>query len=273
MREVQLGLTSRQALQTKFASFPNIDHCPNENTIARRFNRSFENRAGKDSLQVIKEGGEGISSYFSFLEPGVPAIDLESLPLSSIAPMRSGSCECHKSVHRERDEKERAAAKLIWKNWVRGCKRQEFFKTPYGQAISYIGRLCKEVIVERPPLYPREIIARKAVLFDRGTSLYRCCERIKEKYSEVKRVVIQRRGKAAEEQDVQLMQVFQRQWEILSAMGEPIQMAGILHEKNWENLRVNSEALGKRIDEALEALKVIDAELEMMKQDTYKDLC
>ena len=236
--------------------------------MARRFNESFENCAGKDCLQIIKERGDK-DSHFSFLEPGVPTILLKSLPISSTVPVRSGPGERLEPVHRERTEKEMNAAKLIRKNWRRGCKRQEFFKTPYGRAISYIRRLCKEVVVERPPLHPREIMARRAALFDRGPSLYRYFEETKEKYYEVKRVlVIWTRKDAAGNQSV--VQAFQRQLKTLSAMSELTQTAGTLNESNWENLRVSSGVLNEKITEALEALGAINARLEMI---TGKNLC
>ena len=236
--------------------------------MARRFSQSFEDCAGKDSLQIIEQSGD-TASYFSFLDPDVPTIQLESLPILSIAPTRSGLDECLDPVHRERGEKDIADAELIWKNWKIGYRRREFFKTPHGQEISYIRKLCKEVVVERPPLHPREIMARRAVLFDRGPSLYRYFEETKEKYHEVKQVlVIRQREDAAGNQSV--MQAFQRQLETLSAMKELTQKAGTINKNNWENLRVSSGVLNEKITEALEALRAINAKLEMIMG---KNLC
>ena len=258
--EAQLRLTWQQALRTTFSGFPSILNCLDEDSVARGFSQSFEHCGGKDNLQIIEERGD-TASHFSFLDPDVPTIQLESLPTLSIAPARSGLDECLDPVHRERDEKDIADAELIWKNWKIGYRRREFFKTPYGQAISYIRRLCKKVI-ERPPLHPREIMACRAVLFARGPSLYTYCEETKKKYSRVKQALVRQREKSGGSRITK--QAFQRQWETLSAMSNLTQTAGLLDENNWQNLRVPSGVLGEKIDEAIEALKAINAKLRVI---------
>lgn len=275
MRKVHLGLTSQKVLQTKFAGFYGIQNRLNEDVIAKRFSHSFEHCAGKDGLRIIKERGDS-ASYFSFLSPDVPTIQLDVLQASSIAPTKPSPDECLEHVHGNLGGQEIATAKIIQKMWkIRYPiiqKRREFFETPSGQAISYIRKLCKDV-VERPPLLPREIMARRAVLFDRGLYLYGYCKETEEKYSEVKRVVTQRKRRAAESRSIQQMQEFQRQWETLSAIKKSVQeKAGILSEKNWEHLRASSGALGEKLDDTLEALRVINAQLEMMKQDIGEKL-
>ena len=263
----QLRLTSQQALRTKFAGFPSVLNCRDENSVARRFSQSFANCADKDSLQIIQERGE-TASYFSFLDPDVPTIQLESLPIST----RSGRGEFFESVHRERGEEETAAAAKIHNMWETRYpivqKRREFFETPCGREIFYIGKLCKEV-VERMPLHLGEIIARRAVLFDRGPSLYRYCKETEKKYNEVKRVLVfRRKAKAAGNQSV--MQAFQCQLDTLLAISTLTKRAGILDETNWENLRVASGVLNEKITEALEGLRAINHRLEMIMGKNFR---
>lgn len=276
LRKAHLGLTSQQVFQTKFAGFYGIQNRLNEDVIAKRFSHSFESCAGKDGLRIIKERGDS-ASYFSFLSPDVPTIQLEVLQAPPIAPTNPSSDECIEHAHGKLGNREIAAAKVIQKMWkIRYPiiqKRREFFASLSGQAISYIGKLCKDV-AERPPLHPREIIARRAVLSDRGLYLYWYCKETEERYSEVKRVVTKRKRRAAESRSIQQMQEFQSQWETLSAIKKSVQeKAGILSEKNREHLRVSSGALGEKLDDTLEALRVINAELEMMKQDIGEKLC
>ena len=268
IREVRLGLTIQQALQTKFAGFRGILNCPNENSLARRFSRSFENCAGKDSLLIVKERG-GAPSYFSFLGPDVPTIQLDTLQASPVAPTRPVPDEFREPIDGNLGDQE-IAAKTIQKMWrIRYPilqKRREFLKTPKGRAVAYIGKLCEE-IVKPTSLHPKEVIARRAVLFNQGLYLREYCQEIEEKYSEVKRKVAPRRKEAAKSKSMQQMQEFQFQWAKLSAMKKLIQdKAGILVEKNWEKLHVSSGVLGEKIDGTLKALRTIDADLEMIME-------
>jgi hypothetical protein len=138
-------------------------------------------------------------------------------------------------------------------------KRREFLKTPDGKAISYIQRLCKEVI-DVSSLDSSEKTRCKGALFGEGAYIYTYVRRIEKAHSEVKQTVTLRL-KAAE--SIQSMEIAQAQWKKLSDIREQARAeAGFLAEENWGKLIVSSERLIRKFKNTLRVLKGIECDLD-----------
>lgn len=163
--------------------------------------------------------------------------------------------------------REAAAAETIQHMWRTRSrilqKRREFFKTPSGEAISYIRRIYKAVL-EEAPLDRNDRIRRAAVLFSDGLDLYKSVTSIEKLYLTVK-YTVKSRVSGALSTEVDLAR---RQWEEVSKIRHWVRKnAGFLSEKNWKELDIPAPELRRKCSETLMFLEGIEADLGDIKGD------
>lgn len=253
---------------TSFAESLEFRDCATENILANKFISSFETYAGKDSPLIIKATSSTVP-FFKFLGLGVPTILLESLQYSMSPQERAALKSIPTSVPGESADntrKEVSAAAVIQRMWRTRYriiqKRREFFKTPTGQAISYIQRISKGAL-ESANVDRKERIWRMGVLFSEGLDIYLYAKTIERQYLEVREAVMSRINHA----DSSQMELFQNQWEEVSGIREHVRKsAGFLAEKNMKQLDMPGQKLSKKCKETLAVLKGIEVDLHRIME-------
>lgn len=246
-----------QIFATEFAGAPALKDST-EYSMARKFIRSFESYAGNDTPLIIKDTKSTVP-FFGFLGADVPVILLESLRSPETAPTKiTASFEGEAGGY---TELEVAAAGTIQRMWRTRCwilkRRREFFKSPSGQAILYISRICNKIL-EGSSLSRKERIWRTGVLFSDGLDVYLHAKTIEKQYLKVRKTVMSRIDNA----DPKNMEDFLGQWEMVSGIREHVRKnAGFLSEKNWKELDIPGRELGCKCRDTLKVLKSIEASL------------
>lgn len=251
-----------QTFSSTFANAPQLIDL-SEHRLARKFIRSFESYAGNDTPLIIKDAKNTIP-YFAFLSADVPVVLLESLRSAETTPIEIAASVETPGGH---TESEVAAAEMIQRMWRTRCRilqrRREFFKSPPGQAISYIRRICNKAW-KGSSLSRKEIIWRTGVLFSDGLDVYLYAITIEKQYLKVKKTVMSRINNA----DAKKMEDFQDQWERVSGIREHVRKnVGFLSEKNWESLDIPGRELRQKCEETLRTLKGIEESLHSIMKE------
>lgn len=251
-----------QTFSTTFANAPGLAEF-SEHYLARKFIRSFESYAGNDTPLIIKDAKNTVP-FFGFLGADVPVVLLESLRSPEATQIETtasvGGVGGHTGL-------EVAAAETIQRMWRTRCRilqrRREFFKSPPGQAISYIRRICNKAW-QGSSLSRKEKMWRTGVLFSDGLDVYLYAGTIEKQYLKVRKTVMSRINNA----DAKKMEDFQDQWERVSEIREHVRKnVGFLSQKNWESLDIPGQELGWKCKETLRALKSIEGSLHSIMKE------
>lgn len=261
-QEYKANTYRSQTFSTSFASAPELMEF-SEHYLARKFVRSFESYAGNDTPLIIKDAKNTVP-FFGFLGTDVPVILLESIRSPEVTPIETTASVGGPGGH---TALEVAAAETIQRMWRTRCRtlqrRREFFKTPLGQAISYVRRICNKAW-EGSSLSRKERIWRTGVLFSNGLDVYLYAKAIEKQYTKVRKTVMSRINNA----DAKKMEDFQDQWERVSEIREHVRKnVGFLSEKNWESLDIRGLELGRKCKETLRALKGIEESLHSIMKE------
>lgn len=261
---IKLIIYSSQTFNTSFADAPNFRECTSEYVLARKFIRSFNDYAGKD-IPLVVQATRNTVPFFSFLGWDVSTVLLASLQPPAAPQMKTtpnGIIESVDSEPGEHTQKEVTAASVIQRMWRTRYpivqRRRDFFKSPSGQAISYIQRICKHVLGEEY-LGQKERMWRTGILFSKGLEVYQQAKSIEKQYLKAREIVMLRIDTA----DTSQMEDFQDQWERVSRIRDDVRKnVGFLSEKNWKQLNIPGRELSRKCNETLRILHEIEAALK-----------
>ncbi|KAI5837906.1 hypothetical protein DFP73DRAFT_600345 [Morchella snyderi] len=267
-RYTQMRNSVMHVFGLQFAFSPVLRQCTSEYSLVRELIRSFGQYDGKDSLCLIISSENLQHYFFSFIRPIVSTVILDTLRASENSQHNVVPKEAEQSVDTESLgplQTVLPAVKVIQHMWRTRFpifqKRREFCKSPFGQAITYMQRVCSSFALE-PCLDRREKIWRTGVLLSDGVDVYLYVREIEKRSLEKKDDIKSR----IDNGDSSHMERYQFQWERVSLIRDQIlQSAGFLLERNWHKLNIPPQKLKLKFRRQLEVLRSLDSDMAMIE--------